>query len=131
MEAGEAAEPTIAQAIWEAAERHVRQTLACFTSDQLEARRPGGLASLTASGEVLMLGGRSFPVFQFDDDLEVIEVVAEINRLLDAKDEPAAAATWWATRHARLGAAPYSLANDPGAADRLRRAAAATLSKDY
>lgn len=123
-----------ARALREESDRYIRATLACLTSAEIEAHRPGHTATLTASEYVLQLpqpaGG--LPVFQFDHNLDVLPIVAEINQMLGAASEPTATASWWATPHAKLdGHAPYALAGKPEAAGRLRRAVEASLSIDY
>lgn len=52
-------------------------------------------------------GERLAPAFQFaGDEGEVAAGVAEVNRLLDASEDPWGAASWWLTPHAALHAIP-------------------------
>lgn len=134
MDGEHSAEIQRAKALRDEVDRYIRSTLKILTDADLDARHPGRTASLRATGNVLRLpdpdGGH--PVFQFDDDLAVIPIVAEINEMLEVSSAPTAAASWWATPHAQLsGQAPFSLAGEPGSADRLRSAASATISIDY
>lgn len=88
--------------------------------------------SLRMRGEVVGLprtGGYVFPAFQVNARRrEVWPIVAELNRLLGAKDDPWAVASWWFTRDSRLSAEPYKLVTDPTRADDLRRAAGRELA---
>jgi len=88
--------------------------------------------SLRTRGEVVGLprtGGYLFPAFQVNARRrEVWPIVAELNRLLGAKDDPWAVASWWFTRDSRLGAVPYELVTDPSRANDLRGAAARELA---
>jgi hypothetical protein len=52
-------------------------------------------------------GERLAPAFQFaGEEGEVAPGVAEVNRLLDASEDPWGAASWWLTPHAALHAIP-------------------------
>lgn len=88
--------------------------------------------SLRTRGEVVGLprtGGYVFPAFQVNASRrEVWPIVAELNRLLGAKDDPWAVGSWWFTRDSRLSAEPYKLVTDPTRADDLRRAAGRELA---
>ncbi len=121
-------------ALEEEIESYISRTLECLAGDELDARLSDRIDASVASGEVFRISGpaEGVPVFQFDDKLDAIPVVAEINRLLDVSREPSAAASWWVTPHARLdGSAPYELAGVPEAAERLLTAARASISIDY
>jgi hypothetical protein len=88
--------------------------------------------SLRARSEVVGLprpGGYVFPTFQINARRrEIWPIVAEINRLLGARDDPWAVASWWFTRDSRLGAEPYTLVSNPARAADLRQAAARELA---
>lgn len=81
---------------------------------------------LAASGDVIALpvgAKKLFPAFQFDArDRRVRSIVAEINRRLDARNDPWGVASWWLSPTAfgddpRL---PAELAADPGGHQTLR-----------
>lgn len=56
---------------------------------------------------VLERDGREVaPAFQLDGEGRVLQTAAEVNRLLDAADDPWGAAAWWLTPHATLHAIP-------------------------
>ncbi|MBA2633141.1 MAG: hypothetical protein H0U86_09110 [Chloroflexi bacterium] len=88
--------------------------------------------SLRTRGDVVGLprtGGYLFPAFQVNARRrEIWPIVAELNRLLGAKDDPWAVASWWFARDSRLTAEPCKLVSDPARADDLRRAAARELA---
>jgi hypothetical protein len=88
--------------------------------------------SVRSRGDVVALprpSGYVFPVFQVHASRkEIWPIVAELNRLLGAVEDPWAVASWWFTRDSRLGAAPYTLVDEPGRADDLRLAAARELA---
>ncbi|ORL84130.1 hypothetical protein [Prescottella equi] len=64
---------------------------------------------LASSGSVIALpaaGHKLFPAFQFDTERrEVRPIVAEINRIIGAKEDPWGAASWWLN--------PTAFADDP------------------
>jgi hypothetical protein len=88
--------------------------------------------SVRMRGDVVGLprpGGYLFPAFQVNRARrEVWPIVIELNRLLGAREDPWAVASWWFTRDSRLGAEPYRLMSDPARADDLRLAAARELA---
>jgi hypothetical protein len=88
--------------------------------------------SLRTRGEIVGLprtGGYVFLAFQVNAlRREVWPIVAELNRLLGARDDPWAVASWWFTRDSRLGTEPCELVTDSSRADDLRRAAARELA---
>ncbi|MFF8383833.1 hypothetical protein [Streptomyces kanasensis] len=63
-----------------------------------------GLVRLRGAGGAVRL-----PRFQFAGDALPWPVVLEVNRLLDADDDPWAAADWWLSRNAWLAAPPAAL----------------------
>lgn len=72
-------------------------------------------------GRGVLLGLRDgnrflYPAFQFDVTVPALrEVVAAVNRFLDAKADPWAVASWWVSPHGRLpaGTAPKDLLGTP------------------
>ena len=97
------------------------------------SRNPREFArSVRSRGEVVALprpGGYVFPLFQVRTSRkEIWPIVAEVNRLLGAANDPWAVASWWFTRDSRLGAEPYALVDVPERAEDLRRAAARELA---
>ena len=81
---------------------------------------------LAAAGTVVALpaaGHKLFPAFQFDTERrEVRPIVAEINRVIGAKDDPWGAASWWLnpTAFADDPRSPAELAVDGGHEQDLR-----------
>jgi len=74
-------------------------------------------------------GGRLAPAFQFSDIGELLDHVAEINRLLDAAHEPWGAASWWLSPHPTLHGIPADLIrHDDPATVKAAAAAAADLA---
>lgn len=72
-----------------------------------------------------------FPAFQFDPlAARIHPVVAEVNRVLGAAEDPWGVASWWISPHARLAPrqAPRDLITDPERAQRLVVLARATVS---
>ena len=70
-----------------------------------------------------------FPAFQFDRPRNRIwPIVAEINGLLDAQQEPWAVASFWFTHDSSLGARPADLVGDAHAATALQQAAMRELA---
>ncbi|MDO9108226.1 MAG: hypothetical protein Q7U89_04450 [Coriobacteriia bacterium] len=71
-------------------------------------RRRGELLGLPVANHYL------FPAFQIDADRRcVVPVVAQVNRLLGAAQDPWGVASWWFSDNARLGGArPADLAQD-------------------
>lgn len=56
---------------------------------------------------ILERDGRELaPAFQLDREGRVLQTAAEVNRLLDASEDPWGAASWWLTPHAALHAIP-------------------------
>ncbi len=101
-------------------------TFTVYSADTVAAGRSDVSSycrDLRNSGTVVSLPpvtGRSlaYPAFQFDENVRVLTVVAEVNKILDAKTEPIAAASWWATPNAQLGGrAPHEIIDgvDPDA----------------
>jgi hypothetical protein len=54
-------------------------------------------------------GTGRWPAFQFAADGSPLRIVLEINRILDAYDDPFGAADWWLGDNGRLGDAPVRL----------------------
>jgi hypothetical protein len=74
----------------------------------------------------------AFPAFQVDvAHGRIFPIVAEINHLLGARDDPWGVAAWWFAREARLAAAPADLVADAARADDLRLAAKLDLAPVY
>lgn len=62
--------------------------------------------------------GYLYPAFQFDPERrDVFPVVRAVNELLDAVDDPWGVASWWVSRHARLGVRPVDLVGTERAED--------------
>ncbi|HTP30409.1 MAG TPA: hypothetical protein VMK12_32725 [Anaeromyxobacteraceae bacterium] len=84
--------------------------------------------SLRRDGSLVGLPQRNtfvFPQFQFDVARgHVFTVVADVNRLLGAADDPWGVASWWLTTNLRAGASPRQLLAG-GKYDELRSLAAA------
>jgi hypothetical protein len=68
------------------------------------------------------------PAFQFGLDGHPIRLVAQINRLLDAADDPWGVADWWLSRNAWLNAVPADLIGS-GQDEALTEAARAELGE--
>lgn len=92
----------------------------------LESRNPNrreAASRLRDRGELLGLreGNRFlYPAFQFDATAPALrDVVAAVNRFLDAKADPWAIASWWVSPHGRLpaGTAPKDLLGTPREGD--------------
>ena len=65
-----------------------------------------------------------YPKFQFDREGRLPAIVAEVNALLGATDDPWGVADWWLSLDASLGGRPVDLiAGNPADLDRLRQAA--------
>jgi hypothetical protein len=65
-----------------------------------------------AEGPLLVLereGHEYAPAFQFDPEGRVLAAAAIVNEILDARDDPWGAASWWLTPHATLGGIPADL----------------------
>jgi hypothetical protein len=65
------------------------------------------------------------PRFQFDDEGGVLPPVSEVNRSLDAADDPWGVASWWLSPHAGLHAIPADAVRTDSADDVVAAAAAA------
>lgn len=57
-------------------------------------------------------GTGRWPAFQFAPDGSPLRVVLEVNRILEAADDPFGAADWWLGDNGRLGAVPARLIGD-------------------
>jgi transcriptional regulator with XRE-family HTH domain len=72
--------------------------------------------------------GPRYPAFQFDDAGSLRGVVAEVNGLLGASDDPWGVADWWVTKNPHFGVAPVDLVDgDAYDLDRIRAAARSVL----
>jgi hypothetical protein len=80
----------------------------CYTEDQVRQLgvRPDrdDLISLPVTD-----GESRLPVFQFGDDGQPIPIVTEVNRLLDAADDPWGVADWWLSENVWLRGVPAEL----------------------
>jgi hypothetical protein len=75
--------------------------------------------------------GIGYPAFQFDRDGRLPAVVAEINALLGATDDPWGVADWWLSVDTSLGGRPADLIGGGSVDhDRLRQAARDLLEAD-
>lgn len=81
-------------------------------------RRPHNL--LVVEGE----HGMYAPMFQLDEQLELLPAAGEVNAILGTQDDPWGVASWWLTPHAALGAIPADELRT-GAEDRVLAAATA------
>ncbi len=71
--------------------------------------------------------GYLYPAFQFDHERrDVFAEVRAVNEQLEAGNDPWGAASWWISRHARLGARPADLVGTDRGDDLVAVAAAAT-----
>ena len=62
--------------------------------------------------------GFLFPAFQFDSERrDVFPEVRAVNERLEAASDPWGVASWWISRHARLGARPVDLVGTDRADD--------------
>jgi hypothetical protein len=84
------------------------------------------VASGHVAGVVVVPSAKQFvaPSFQFGPDGKVLPTVAEVNRILDADDDPWGVASWWLSPHAALHGIPADQLRSGRAAD-VRAAAAA------
>ncbi len=95
------------------------------TDQPLESSEAGVIALPSAEGLV-------YPAFQFDEHDRLLPIVAEINELLGAAEDPWGVADWWLSDDASLGARPVDLiAGIRADHDGLRRAAHALLEADW
>lgn len=95
------------------------------TDRPLDSSEAGVIALPTPRGMV-------YPAFQFDDHDRLPPIVAEINELLGAGDDPWGVADWWLSEDPSLGARPVDLIGGIRADhDGLRRAAHALLDADW
>ena len=70
--------------------------------------------------------GYLYPAFQFDAERrDVFPEVRAVNERLEAAGDPWGVASWWVSRHARLGARPVELVGTERAKDLARVAEAA------
>ena len=70
--------------------------------------------------------GYLYPTFQFDaEQRDVFPEVRAVNERLEAAGDPWGVASWWISRHARLGARPVELVGTERANDLARVAEAA------
>lgn len=85
-------------------------------------RRSGRLLGVKVQNRYL------YPAFQFDfGKQELREVAGDVNRLLEALEDPWGVASWWVTSNARLeGAAPRELLGTDRERDLLELASAET-----
>lgn len=75
--------------------------------------------------------GEVYPAFQFDRQRRLPTIVAEVNALLGATDDPWGVADWWLSLDPSLGGRPVDLiAGSSADLDRLRRAARDLLEAD-
>lgn len=71
--------------------------------------------------------GYLYPAFQFDQDRrEVFAEVRAVNERLEAANDPWGVASWWISRHARLGARPAELVGTDQGDDLVAVAVAGT-----
>ena len=71
--------------------------------------------------------GYLYPAFQFDSERrDVFPEVRSVNERLDAADDSWGVASWWVSRHARLGGRPVDLVGTNRADDLVAVAAAVT-----
>ena len=71
--------------------------------------------------------GYLYPAFQFDQERrDVFAEVRAVNERLEAVDDPWGVASWWISRHARLGARPADLVGNDRGDDLVAVAEAAT-----
>lgn len=71
--------------------------------------------------------GYLYPAFQFDHERrDVLPEVRTVNEQLEAANDPWGVASWWISRHARLGARPADLVGTDRGDDVVAVAAAAT-----
>lgn len=71
--------------------------------------------------------GYLYPAFQFDHERrDVFTEVRAVNERLEAANDPWGVASWWISRHARLGARPADLAGTDRGDELVAVAAAAT-----
>ena len=59
--------------------------------------------------------GYLYPKFQLDQDGNLHEVVQRVNTILNATDHPWGVASWWYSKHTRLGGRPADLVSDASA----------------
>jgi hypothetical protein len=75
--------------------------------------------------------GTVYPAFQFDREGRLPTIVAEVNALLGATNDPWGVADWWLSPDASIGGRPVDLiAGSPADLNRLRQAARDLLEAD-
>jgi hypothetical protein len=89
-----------------------------------QRRRRGELLGIPVANRYL------FPAFQIDEEnWRIRPVVSDVNRLLDAAEDPWGAASWWFSPNSRLGGArPADVAVDESRQNEVRLAANSLLA---